>query len=91
VEIAKNLTPPLNAQQRTVLMLLISDTGLPIQEIAKVGRRVIDVTTYSTLDFKHWKEQMEPVSFKTPKEEPDRYCEECNENHKWNELCPRTQ
>lgn len=89
MEISKNLNPPLNPQQRNVLMRLLSDTGLPLIEIAKIGRRVMDATTYNTLSYDHWKAEMDLIRFKTPRTEPDRYCVDCDANHKWDQLCPQ--
>jgi predicted Zn-ribbon and HTH transcriptional regulator len=57
VELVKMLNPPLTPQQRRVLMLLLSDTGKSIEEIATLGRKVMERKTFNTLAFEHWTEE----------------------------------
>lgn len=91
VEVAKMLNPKLTPQERRALMLLLSDTGLPLTELARVGQRVIEKTTYGNIAFEHWKSEMDfsGINNALPYSEPDRYCVECDANHKWNEMCPK--
>jgi hypothetical protein len=95
VEIAKNLNPPLTKQQRNVLMRLLYDTGLPLEELAKVGRRVIDRNTYNTLAFNHWKDEMDfsGVNLKGSENGPDWLCNECGKVHNYANVssCPALQ
>lgn len=90
VEAAKQIAP-LTDQQREVLMRMLHGTGLPIAEIARVGTRVAEKTTYGNIAFEHWKSEMDfsGINNVIPDTEPDRYCVECNENHKWNQVCPK--
>jgi hypothetical protein len=91
VEVAKMLNPPLTVQQRTALMLLLSATGLPLDELSRVGQRVIEKTTYGNIAFEHWKSEMDfsGINNRLPDSEPDRYCVECDANHAWNVVCPK--
>lgn len=71
-------------------MLLISGTGLPIDELAKVATRVIEKNTYNTLAYDHWKAEMDfsGLNMKGAENPPARYCEACNCNHPWWHYCP---
>ncbi len=82
---------PLTDQQREILMRHLAGTGLPIDEIARVGARVAEKTTYGNIAFEHWKSEMDfsGINNRLPDSEPDRYCVECNENHAWNQICPK--
>jgi hypothetical protein len=89
VEATKQITPPLTDQQREVLMRLLNDTGLPVAEIAKIGRKVIEKTTYGNIAWEHWRVEIEArPKDRMPAREPDRFCLDCDKNHKWDELCP---
>ena len=89
VEAAKQIAP-LTDQQREVLMRMLHGTGLPIDELARVGSRVAEKTTYGNIAFEHWKSEMDfsGINNRLPDTEPDRYCVDCDANHKWNELSP---
>jgi hypothetical protein len=93
VEVAKMLNPKLTVQERKALMLLLSATGLPIDELARVGQRVIEKTTYGNIAFEHWKSEMDfsGINNHLPDSEPDRYCVECGWNHAWDYVCPKEQ
>lgn len=54
VELVKMLNPPLTSQQRHALMLMLSNTGKSIEEIAELGRKVMERKTYNTIAFEHW-------------------------------------
>jgi hypothetical protein len=54
VEVVKMLNPPLTPQQRHVLMLMLSNTEKSVEEIADLGRRVMERRTFGTIAFEHW-------------------------------------
>jgi hypothetical protein len=85
----KMINPPLTDQQREALMRLLHDTGLNIATIAEMGRKVIGKTTYGNIAFEHWKNEIVEGVHRQPDTEPDRYCLDCESNHKWNEICPK--
>ena len=89
VEMVKMINPPATDQQREALMRLLSATGRPIEEIARMGRSVVTKPTFGNIAFEHWElEDDRPRLNRVPEKEPDRYCMECNCNHKWDEICP---
>jgi predicted Zn-ribbon and HTH transcriptional regulator len=57
VELVKMLNPPLTPQQRHALMLLLADTGKSVEEIADLGRKVMERKTFNTLAFEHWTDE----------------------------------
>lgn len=81
------INPPLTAQQRTALMLLLSDTGLPVEEIARMGKGVMTRTTYGNIAFEHWMAERD----EDPLPEIKR-CPKCRNEWNWRKtgqsLCP---
>ena len=49
VEMVKMINPPATDQQREALMRLLSATGRPIEEIARMGRSVVTKPTFGKL------------------------------------------
>jgi hypothetical protein len=86
VEMVKMLNPPLTPQQRTVLMLMLNGSGRSLQEIAAAGKVVMMKTTYGTIAFEHWKEELELLAPRL------KVCPKCRNRWDWRAtgqtICP---